>query len=300
MRNVMLLLASVAVAAMVGVGCKKSSGNTDPGSASGGGGDADAAVGARDYFMSKVFPVISRTCGGCHAGQGTASTFLAPNDASSSYNLISAQIGYIADPGKSPLVQHIHTDKNVALSPEERNVLTQWLNMEASARGLAGAIQKAANVQTAYKQFADCMNFDVWEYYRAGDLPFTQTDVDGPCMGCHSTGQGSAWMSAASRETFEKAKEFPFIQKFVVGKVDAAGNFDSLVPANRFAEKANEVCTKVPSTECHPGFGLPPNVTNAIDMFVTTTLQNMQAGTCDVFTPLKDAGPPDANDGGGK
>jgi hypothetical protein len=297
MRKVgLLLLASVTLAAMAAAGCKKSSGNTGTGA---GGGDADAAIGARDYFMTKVFPTISRTCGNCHAGQGTSSTFLASTP-EQSYQLISSQIGYIADPQKSPLVQHVHSDKNVALAPEERNVLTQWLNMEASARGLEGSIQKAPTIQAAYKQFADCMNYDVWAYYRADDLPFTQTDVDGPCMGCHSIGQGSAWLSAGSRETFEKAKDFPYIQKFVVGKVDRDGNFDSLVPANRFSEKANEICTQTDKNLCHPTFGLPPNVAKSIDMFVTTTLQNMQSGTCDVFTPLKDAGPPDAADGGGK
>jgi hypothetical protein len=296
MRNVLgLLLASVTAVAMVGggAGCKKSSGNTGQ---SGGGGDTDASLGARDYFITKVFPSITRTCGTCHAGQGQGSTFLTTTP-EQSYQLISSQIGYIADPTKSPLVQHVHSDKNLVLSPEQRSLLTQWLNMEATARGLAGSIQKPPTLQAAYKQFADCMNYDVWEYYRTSDLPYTQTDLDGPCMGCHTVGQGSAWLSAGSRETFEKAKEFPYIQKYVVGKVDSAGNFDSLIPANRFSEKANEVCTKEKS-ECHPTFGLPPNVANAIDQFVLTTLQNVQAGTCGTFTPLKDAGPP--GDGGAK
>jgi hypothetical protein len=297
MRNqVVFVVASLACAGLLAtVGCKKSTGNTDTG---GGGADNDAAIGARDYFITKVYPVVNRTCGQCHAGQGLGSTFLTTTP-EQSYQLISSQIGYIADPAKSPLVQHVHTDKTVVLAPEQRAVLTQWLNMEATARGLAGSIQKPPTLAAAYKQFADCMNYDVWEYYRVSDLPFTQTDYDGPCMGCHSIGQGSNWLSAGSRESFEKAKEFPYIQKYVVGKVDKDGNFDSLIPANRFSEKANEVCTKE-KIECHPTFGLPPNVQNAVDMFVQTTLQNVQSGTCGVFIPLKDAGPPDAADGGGK
>ena len=56
-----------------------------------------------------------------------------------------------------------------------------------------------------------------------GDVAFTQTDSEGPCLGCHSAGQGSAWLSAGSRETFDKARQFPFIQKLVVGKLDDAG-----------------------------------------------------------------------------
>ena len=295
-----LLLASLAFACSIGAaaGCKRTS-SSPAETNNAGGADSDAQLGAKDYFLTRVYPSIEKTCGACHQGGGQASTFLSAT-AEQSYELISGTIGLISDPSKSPLVQHVHTDTSVVLLPEQRTSLTQWLNMEATARGLAGSVQKAPTLQAAYKQFADCMNYDIWEYYRAGDLPFTQTDMDGPCMGCHSIGQGSAWLSAGSRETFEKAKDFPYIQKFVVGKVDSQGNFDSLIPSGRFTTKANEPCPEG-STTCHPTFGLPPNVSNAIDNFVQTTLQNIASGTCgQPFTPPRDAGPGDASEGGAK
>ena len=295
-----LLLASLTFAslAVATIGCKKSASPSST-TNNAGGADTDAQIGAKDYFLTKVYPAIERTCGNCHKGQLQGSTFLSTT-AEQSYELISGTIGLISDPAKSPLVQHVHSDTTVILLPEERTLLTQWLNMEATARGLAGSVQKAPTIQAAYKAFADCMNFDIWEYYRAGDLPFTQTDQDGPCMGCHSIGQGSAWLSAGSRETFEKAKEFPYIQKFVVGKVDSQGNFDSLIPSGRFATKADEPCPEG-STTCHPTFGLPPNVSAAIDNFTQTTLQNIASGSCgQPFTPPRDAGPADASDGGAK
>ena len=118
-------------------------------------------------------------------------------------------------------------------------------------------------------------------------------------MGCHSTGQGSAWLSAASRETFEKAKQFPYIQKFVVGKLDENGSFDSIQPSKRLAAKADEICPPE-STSCHPRFGLSPTSRGAIDGFVATTLQNLATNTCanGLVVPVADAGARDAGDGG--
>ena len=109
----------------------------------------------------------------------------------------------------------------------------------------------------------------------------------------------AAAFSAASRETFEKAHQFPFIQKLVVGKLDPRGSFESLQPSYRLIEKANEVCP-AESTSCHPRYGLPPNVTNAIRNFVDTTLQNLATGTCQngIVVPQSDGGPRDAGDGG--
>lgn len=250
---------------------------------------------ARDYYVNRVHIAVS-SCIGCHAG-GTGPRFMAV-DPDDSYTTLEKTAGLIAAPKNSPLVQYVHKDPAVTISPEQRSVTTQWLSLEATARSLEGAVAKAKTLTDAYKQYADCMNFDVWSYYRMGDVAFTQTDSEGPCLGCHSTGQGSAWLSAGSRESFEKARQFPFIQKLVVGKLDDKGSFESLQASNRLIEKANEVCPPE-SKSCHPKYGLPPNVTSAVKNYVDTTLQNLASGTCSggiVVSP--DAGPKDAGDGG--
>jgi hypothetical protein len=299
--TVAMLAAASFAACIAFAGCKKKAATDNGGD---NGAEAEAGLSAHAYFVATVYPAISGSCGKCHGVSGSTSTVFLAGTAEDSYAAIQNNIGLIAEPAKSPLVQHVHTDPNVMLSPEQRNVLTQWLNMEATARGLAGSIQKPATLQAAYQQFATCMNFDIWDYYRVGDLAFTQTDVDGPCMGCHSIGQGSAWLNADSRGMFEKAKEFPYIQKWVVGKVDSNGDFQELVAADRFVQKADEPCLPnpdgTPRDDCHPSFGLPPNVTNAVQNFVDTTLQNLQAGTCNAgITILRDAGADgDAGDGG--
>lgn len=252
---------------------------------------------ARQFYVDRVHTALA-SCVGCHAG-ASGPRFMAA-EAEDSYVALERAVGLIAAPRTSPLVQYVHKDPAVGITPEQRSLITQWLSLEATARKLEGAIEKPKTITEAYKQFADCMNFDVWSYYRMGDLPFAQTDLEGPCMGCHSTGQGSAWLSAATRETFEKSRQFPFIQKFVVGKLDEKGSFHSLQPSKRFEAKANETCPPE-STSCHPAFGLPPNLRNAIDGFVDTTLQNLATGTCanGIVVPVgNDAGPKDAGDGG--
>ena len=250
---------------------------------------------ARQYYVARVYPATGN-CVDCHAGTA-GPRFMAAN-ADDSYETIEKTAGLIAAPKASPLIQYVHKDQAIVISPEQRSVITQWLSLEATARNLEGAVARPKTITEAYKQYADCMNFDVWSYYRMGDVAFTQTDSEGPCLGCHSAGQGSAWLSAGSRESFDKARQFPFIQKLVVGKLDEKGSFETLQPSNRLIEKANEVCPPESKT-CHPRYGLPPDVTSAIKNYVDTTLQNLASGTCSsgiVVSP--DAGARDAGDGG--
>lgn len=256
--------------------------------------DKDQAA-ARQYYVARVHPAAG-TCVGCHAG--TAGPRFMATEAQDSYDTLEKTAGLIAAPKNSPLIQYLHKDPAILISPEQRSVITQWLSLEATARNLEGAVPKPKTLTEAYEQFATCMNFDVWSYYRMGDVAFTQTDIEGPCLGCHSTGQGSAWLSAGSRETFEKARQFPFIQKLVVGKLDDKGSFETLQASNRLIEKSNEECPPE-SKSCHPSYGLPPNITNAVKGYVDTTLQNLASGTCaaGIVVP-QDAGPVDAGTGG--
>ena len=292
----MTLRAFLSVSSVVAVWAAVTTACSDSADESGPSQNEEEREKAHAYYVERVHNAIG-SCIGCHSG-ASGPRFMAA-DAETSYTALERAVGLIAAPKNSPLVQYIHKDPAIVVSAEQRSVMTQWLSLEATARNLEGAVEKPKTVTEAYKQFADCMNFDVWTYYRMGDLPFAQTDMEGPCMGCHSTGQGSAWLSAAPRETFEKSRQFPFIQKLVVGKLDDNGSFESLQPSKRFAAKADEICPPE-STSCHPRFGLAPNIRDAIDGFVDTTLQNLATGTCSngIVVPIIDAGPKDAGDGG--
>lgn len=267
----------------------------------GGATQSEAGLEAKNFFIERVYDNtrgdktdLKSGCGGCHSGNGGGGSVFLAATAEGTYARIEGSAGLIAGPGRSPLVNHLHQDKTISMTPQLRALLTQWLNLEATARGLEGGLKVAPTLAEAYKAFADCMNFDVWNYYRVGDLPFSQTDLEGPCMGCHATGQGGAYLPPASRQFFDKSKEFPFIQKFVVGQVNSSGAFEKLIPANRFVDKSNEICPDG-KLDCHPTFGLAPNVQEGITFFIQTTLQNLAGGTCQTGVPtlVQDAGPRD-------
>jgi len=93
-------------------------------------------------------------------------------------------------------------------------------------------------------------------------------------------------------------KKFPYIQKFVVGRVDGDGNFKDLVPAGRIVDKAGEACP--PGADgCHPLFGVSDEMKASVEQFVSITLQNLAAHTCENgIVSSQDAGPLTGPDGG--
>lgn len=259
-------------------GCKKSEDEASTTSADAG----PRPITAKEYFAKSVYPVMVSACGNanCHGDGGVGSNFVR-GTVEGTYLAMEAQIGYIAAPGRSPLVNYVHKDKTVGVfTSQQRNTVTQWLSLEAIERNLEGAVNKPPTLAAAYKAFTDCSRIDVWRRSGMENLPYVQTDKEGPCLGCHSTGQGGVFLPAG-RLAFEKSVQFPFVQKFVVGTVDGEGRFDKLVPAGRIEEKSREVCPDPAGVHCHPTFGLPPQAKLAVDTFVQTTLENLRAGTCD-------------------
>jgi hypothetical protein len=281
----------VAIAALAA--CKKTSEETTNEATS----DAGPPISARTYFIRNVFPQLNSGCGKCHNGDGPGSTFLA-KDAEAAYTALEGSLGLIAAPSKSPLTTYTHKDPTVGkLTAQQRNTLSQWLTLEATERRLAGAVAPPKTLADAYKAFKECSRYDVWRRAGMDRLPFVQTDKEGPCYGCHSTGQGGVYLAAAGRDSYKTLMEFPFIQKLIVGTVDSKGNFDTLVPAGRIIEKANELCPEGSDT-CHPTYGLPPQVELAINTFVQTTLENLRGGTCDNISGVVDVTDAGAGDGG--
>ena len=258
---------------------------------------ADAERSAKDYFTASVYPRI-QVCGACHSGQadspcqGASCAFIGAT-ADETYSRIEGTVGLIAAPVKSPLVNYAHMSKDprAIIAPEQSNAMTVWLGIEASARGLPGAVIKAKNLADAYAQFSACINEDVFRESGMADLAFVETDSDGPCLGCHNQGQGSMFLSADSTATLDKIRQYPFITKFVIAAVDGQGNFRELVASNRLIEKSNETC---PGDQCHPPYGLSLREQQAVVTFVTTTLRNQASGNCSAGVVSTDAGVYDA------
>lgn len=262
-------------------------GNSGTGnSGTGAGGNVEGA--AYDYFISDVFPAIDGPCGSCHAtGDVGAPIFMAAS-ADASYNAMEGA-GLIAIPANSVLIQHgVHTGP--ALTPNEQTIVETWLNMEADERGLAGGgggddPPAGTTLTQALEDFADCMNIDVWDATGMNNLHNADTGNAGECDGCHSAGDGGAWLSANDVETFEMNREFPYIKRLVTGTVDENGQFAGLIPALRYIQKGQTECGE--NQNCHPAYSLPPGLESAVLDFVDLTLEAMENGTCDQPPPAQ-------------
>jgi len=246
----------------------------------------DPAVTAEGYFIDFVYPQLENDCAPCHA-TSAAPTFFATTDAGT-YNAMDAYGGLIVAPQNSNLLLHgAHTGP--ALSPQEKIDVTQWLTLEAQERGLdlgdggggvggSGGTSTGMTLQQALADYGACMDLVEWKSYGLDKLPSQQTTNGGPCYSCHSAGDGGSFLSLNVDETFDKNSVFPYIKRQVTGTVDQDGNFDKLIPSNRWSQKGSEPCQ--PNTNCHPKFALPPDIKNGIDAFVNSTLNKMSNKLC--------------------
>ena len=267
-------LTVIATAGLLGA-CSSDSGTTDTGGSSGTANGDTAA--ARAFFVSKVYPSIEPTCSKCHAtGERGAPVFLA-SGGEASYTALEGSTGLIVDSSSSPLVQHgLHSGP--ALTSDQGDLVTQWLKMEVTARKLSGDTGKPANLRAAFKAFGACMDYTEWKALGLDKIAETNTENSGQCLSCHIKGQASLWLSQDKEETFTKFTQFPYIQRLVVGSVNASGAFDSLQNSRRMMDKGTEA--QQVNANSHPRFALSPTVMANITQFVSDTLSNMNAGRC--------------------
>jgi hypothetical protein len=248
---------------------------------------------ARQFFVGTTYPQLGN-CVGCHSPDsvGPQKRFL-DHDPDAAYALVEGTLGLIAEPSSSDFLHHTHSDPMIDFTTSQRRSVESWLMKEVNARGLPGARPRPATPDEAYAAIAKCMEFAVWDGYRVGDLGYAVTNTDGACRGCHSLGQGGFYMSADSYASFDKARTYPYIQKFFVAQLDATGCFDKLVPARRLANKILENNDCDPRTQhCHPLFSL--GVADP-DGFAQATLDNYENSDCQSgYAALDDAGLGDA------
>ncbi len=272
--HVAAIVAVLGTAGMLACGSSSDSGGGGGTSGTTGGGDTAAA---HAFFVNKVYPSIEPTCSKCHAtGERGAPVFLA-SGGDASYNALEGTTGLIADPSSSPLVQHgLHSGP--ALTSDQGDLVTQWLKMEVTARKLSGDTGKPANLRAAFKAFGACMDYTEWQALGLDKIAETNTENEGQCLSCHIKGQASLWLSQNKQETFLKFTQFPYIQRLVVGSVNASGAFDSLQNSRRMMDKGTEA--QQVNANSHPRFALSPTVMANITQFVSDTISNMNAGRC--------------------
>jgi hypothetical protein len=133
------------------------------------------------------------------------------------------------------------------------------------------------------------MDYARWQELKLDLVAATPTENNaGQCMACHNYGQASMWLSASKDETFLKLREFPYVQRLVVGRVTADGSFDGIEASRRMLDKGNEA--QQPQSNSHPRYALSADHAAALQTFVLETISNMTANRCqNVVVP--DAGP---------
>ena len=306
MRSKLLPLASLLLSLALTAGCSNpppttlninTTGGGEGGNGSGGGSgvggtggsmeDGNETPTALQFYTAVIDPELAGSCASCHAsGQNGAPIFLAKN-ALGSYNAMDQHGGLIVAPENSLLLLHgAHTGP--ALTAVQKSDVTEWLTMEAIERGLDSSSSSSSSsgssggmpaltLQQALAEYGACMDIDDWKVNSLDKLMNAQTDA-GPCVGCHSAGEGGTWLSSNTQETFDKNAKFPYIKRQITGTVDDAGNFADLIPSNRWIEKGQAPCQ--PNTNCHPKYSLPPQLKDGINNFVAKTLDKWHNKQC--------------------
>jgi hypothetical protein len=286
-----------------------SSGDDNNGSSGGGGGDAQT------FFVQKVHQPLSDTCRECHGtGKNGAPVFFG-NSADATYAAIEGFPGLIAAPSFSPIIQK-GAHSGPALTQTQVDLVTQWLKLEVTERKLGADPGTPKNLRAAFKAFGDCMDYARWKELKLNTIPLTDTENNqGQCRSCHNFGQASLWLAGGNAQdeadnaiTFLKFRQFPFVQRLVIGSVkeeapnpdsteaSQAGEFDTISPSNRLVQKGSEA--QQLQANSHPRFALSSDLTAALSTYVNETLSNMTTGTCQGSSP--DAGTYDAAAAGGQ
>lgn len=250
---------------------------------SGGGGSE-----AKSFFVDKVFPAVQQSCKDCHqTGKSGAPVFLGAS-AGASYTAIEGFPGLISAPSVSPIVQKgVHSGP--AFSATQTDLVTQWLKLEIVERKLGSDPGVPKNLRAAFAAFGKCMDYARWTELKLDAIAEVNTENnEGRCSSCHNAGEASTWFGDDKGETFLKFREFPYVQRLVVGRVTADGSFDGIEASRRIIDKGTEA--QQPQSNSHPRYALSSDLQSNLQIFVLETVSNLNANRCqNVSAP--DAGP---------
>jgi hypothetical protein len=258
-------------------------------------GSSDAEEGAagdgsegKKFFIEKVSGSIDTTCKECHQTGKTGSPVFLGTSGNASYTAIEGFPGLIAAPSISPFVQKgIHSGP--ALTQTQTDLVTQWLKLEIADRKLGSDPGAPKNLRAAFTGFGQCMDYASWTKYKLDTIAATPTEGNqGQCMACHNYGQASMWLSAEKEATFLKMRNFPYVQRLVVGRVTPEGSFDGIEASRRMLDKGNEA--QQPQSNSHPRYALSAELAANLQSFVLETISNLNANRCQNVTS-PDAGP---------
>lgn len=247
-------------------------------------------------YMNTVDASLRSTCASCHVSGAAGATVFMRGDANGTYALLTDgnHGSLLTIPANSQLLLHgLHSGP--ALTDDQKQKVTSWLDVEAKERNLAGAATGGPPPMTTLKALegvAQCFTLQDFATdlngVSAADLAAANTNNQGQCRGCHARGEAGFWASGGNglsgNETtlmFERTKELPYIKKFFTGTVGADGKFKALEPSNSVKTKA-DVAAACTGRDCHPRYELTAQMQAALDAFVNNAItkwNNKQCGT---------------------
>ena len=249
-----------------------------------GGDGASAGSEGKTFFVDKVYSTVNDTCKECHqTGKAGAPVFLAASG-EASYTAIEGFPGLISAPSVSPIVQKgVHSGP--ALTQTQSDLVTQWLKLEITDRKLGSDPGAPKNLRAAFAAFGKCMDYARWTELKLDTIASQNTENNqGQCMACHNYGQASMWLSGNKGETFLKLRDFPYVQRLVVGRVTKEGEFDGIEPSRRMLDKGTEA--QQAQSNSHPRYALTAELTAALQQYVLETISNLNANRCmNVISP---------------
>jgi len=266
------------LALLVGASAAWACGSSEEENAASGGATTDA----KKFYMEKVHASIDQTCKDCHQTSKSGAPVFLGTSAEASYTAIEGFPGLIAAPNVSPIIQKgVHSGP--ALTQTQTDLVTQWLKLEVTGRKLGADPGTPKNLRAAFKAFGACMDYNRWVELKLDTIGLVDTENNqGKCISCHNYGQASMWLSADKDETFLKMREFPYIQRLIVGRVNKEGAFEGIEASRRMLDKGTEA--QQPQSNSHPRYALSSELAGNLNTYVVETVSNLAAGRCQNVT----------------
>jgi hypothetical protein len=291
MRNI--LLAAVAATSLLGcVGGIDMPTSPPEQGVGGGAGSGSSAQAARTAFETDVFPIIQTKCAACHTSGSPAGNVTGFVGASVS-DAYTTAVGYQAlvgdwTPADAPILTKISGGHNATYTPDEITKITNWLNLEVTARSSAGGTgtgsgttgpeSAAAATTRIINQWSGCMtltNFSTANMKAWGNMKANNS----ACKTCHIAGEyGQIAMDVDDPFfTYLSTNKYLMSQYF---SVDLSGG----VPAAKMIINTRSftgVGQALPPHTEHPTFTLAGSTgMAALQKFYDLTQANLTAGTC--------------------
>ena len=243
---------------------------------------------ARTMFENEVSPMLTGACASCHTGsiETTPLKYLGNTGSTGYYDAIVAEPSVTGgfDPGLANLLNKGEHELGSARAwtSEEAGVITSWLLMEATERGIDTDPNPNPGTTTpttsreALAQWSACMSIDDWN--ASGVAQWADKGSErGQCMSCHNQGAGGFYASDDDNEMYEMNKYEIYITTFFTAApksvTDPSLGYQVLVNEQKLRLKANSVG--------HPSFN--PDGGNQLQNlrnFYDLTMARVAAGTC--------------------